>query len=243
MNPIVVRLREVQELDRELRGLRAQRDALPREAARREAEVARLRQEVEHAREEHRRSLARVKDLENDAQERRDRIAKLEIQSNMVRHTAELLALQHQVATLREEISRLEDEAIGLLDRIEELGGHERRARERLGEEEKVFASFREAAKADLAACEARLREQEGRRGEAVQGLDAGLLSLYERMLGARDGEVIARVDGERCQGCFVEIPPNDFVRLVRAKEVVFCRHCQRILFLGEEPEAAPPPA
>ncbi|MGH7150175.1 MAG: hypothetical protein ACREIU_05740, partial [Planctomycetota bacterium] len=131
IHPTVQGLREIQDLDLELRGLRGERDALPREVARREAEVSRLRKEIEGLREGHLRTLARVKELENDTRDRRDRIAKLEIQSNMVKHTAELLALQHQVATLREEISRLEDEGIGLLDRIEELSTGERRAKER----------------------------------------------------------------------------------------------------------------
>jgi len=243
IHPTVRGLREIQTLDLELRGLRGERDALPREVARREAEVTRLRKEIEGLREGHLKALARVKELENDTRDRRDRIAKLEIQSNMVKHTAELLALQHQVATLRDEISRLEDEGIALLDRIEEIGAGERRAKERLAEEEGVFSTFREAARVDLAACEARLREREERRAQAAAGVDSDLLALYERVLGARGGQAIAGVESQICQGCFVEITPNDFVRLVRGKEIVTCRHCQRILFLVEEAQPGPAPA
>ena len=231
-------LRDLQGLDRELRALREERAALPREAARREAEIAALRQLAEGSHGECRQAQARVKELDNDAAERSARIAKLEVQANMAKHTAELMALTHQVGTLKEEISKIEDQELALLDRVEELQSAGKRAREALEVEEKAFASFRAAMEADLVACEARLKERQERRDALARSVDPELLAKYARLLAARDGEAIARLDGQTCRGCFVEIPPNDFVRLVRGSEVVQCRHCQRILYLPEE-EAA----
>jgi len=234
-------LRELQELDREVGAARRELDALPREIEKREAEVLRRREETEAGHEEGKRIQSRVRELENQTASHRERIAKLEVAANMARHTAELLAIQHESKELRGKISALEDEGIGLLDRLEECQAQERAGREALAEAERSFEAFRREAEKDLAAAKARLEGLEAKRGERRSGLSAETANLYERLLAARDGEALTTLDGRVCQGCHVAIPPNDYVRLVRRREIVQCRHCQRILYLEERSDAAGP--
>lgn len=228
-------LRDLQELDRQVGSARAEREAIPREREQRESHLRQAREAVEASRSEALRILARVRELENETATHRERIAKLEIASNMARHAAELLAVQHESKELREKISSLEDEGIALLDRLEECQARERTGRESLVEEERAFGAFREAAEKDLAACEARLAALEAERAQRRASIAPETAELYERLLGARAGEALSTLDGRICQGCFVEVPPNDYVRLVRRREIVQCRHCQRILYLEED--------
>jgi hypothetical protein len=60
------------------------------------------------------------------------------------------------------------------------------------------------------------------------------LLSRYEALLASRDGQALAELEGRICQGCFITVPPNVFVRLSRAQDLVQCPSCDRILYLRE---------
>ncbi|MCU1431852.1 MAG: hypothetical protein JWP95_957 [Actinotalea sp.] len=69
-------------------------------------------------------------------------------------------------------------------------------------------------------------------RAAKVEGVDAGLLALYERLRAQLDGLAIAPLRGRRCEGCRLELNPTDVERLraAPADEVLRCEECGRIL-------------
>lgn len=42
----------------------------------------------------------------------------------------------------------------------------------------------------------------------------------------------LAALEDRNCQGCYMNVPTNVFVRLSKGREIVSCPNCQRILFL-----------
>jgi predicted nucleic acid-binding Zn-ribbon protein len=73
------------------------------------------------------------------------------------------------------------------------------------------------------------VREQ---RAAAVDGVDAGLVALYERLRVQGSGRGAAALSGRQCQGCRMELNPVDLSDL-RGRpddEVTRCPECGRIL-------------
>ena len=58
--------------------------------------------------------------------------------------------------------------------------------------------------------------------------LDQGLKHVL------RDGlaGVADELQNKVCQGCYISVPPNIYVRIARATEIVQCPSCDRILYL-----------
>jgi hypothetical protein len=64
--------------------------------------------------------------------------------------------------------------------------------------------------------------------------LSPDILGQYEKLLASREGQALAELDGRVCQGCYVSVPNNIYVRLARFTELVPCPSCGRILFLRD---------
>jgi predicted nucleic acid-binding Zn-ribbon protein len=142
--------------------------------------------------------------------------------------TSEIEALTHRQAAL-EEIQ---------LEVMERLEAHEStlteltKARDELLTKQQQAAADLERELADLNAQAAQVAvDREAR----VQGLDSGLVALYDRLRAQLSGLGIAPLRGRRCEGCRLELNPSDVARLnaAPAEEVVRCEECGRILVRG----------
>ena len=144
----------------------------------------------------------------------------------------DLSALQHELEALAQRQSVLEDVELEIMERQEAAEAAVA-----------TVSADQERLAAELAAAEARLAEATGgieeesakerqARETAAAGLPGDLLALYERVRQHAGGVGAARLYQKRCEGCRIELPPNDIARIRAAAEdeVVRCEECGRIL-------------
>ena len=144
----------------------------------------------------------------------------------------DLQALQHEVASLAQRQSVLEDEQLEVMERMETAQAELDRVRaegEQIDAETAEITARRDAALAALAA-EAESERRE--RANAAGGVPAALLALYERIRESSGGVGAARLHQRRCEGCRLEINNTDLGTLRTAAEdaVIRCEECGRIL-------------
>ena len=85
----------------------------------------------------------------------------------------------------------------------------------------------------EIAALETELNTLAEQRKTTAGKLPAELLTLYEKVLSHKENcQAIAQVCEGVCQGCYMDIIPQDINMLMKGKEVVRCRVCSRILYL-----------
>ncbi len=66
-------------------------------------------------------------------------------------------------------------------------------------------------------------------------GVAQAVLEQYEKLLDAREGQAMAMLESKVCQGCYVSVPNNIYVKLARGLELVLCPSCGRILYLPDD--------
>ena len=97
----------------------------------------------------------------------------------------------------------------------------------------------------ELAACEASLQTRittaetalEGllaRRNQAAKDVPAPVFSRYEFIRERLEHPVIVPVSGSVCSGCNITIPPQNFIELQKAAQILSCPNCQRLMFWSE---------
>lgn len=172
--------------------------------------------------------------LEREAAAVEDKLAQVDRQlySGAVTAHKELEALQHEVGTLK---GRLGDFETGVLEQMELAEPLDAR----VVELEEAIESQRmtiSAAQAELevveAATTAELGEAVAARADAAASVPDDLTRTYESLRKSHGGVGAARLDGSRCMGCHLEIPPGEMVAVKKAPvdEVLFCPECDRIL-------------
>lgn len=231
-----LRLLDLQDKDTRLGQIAHRRGAVPEAAALALAEtrVARLRDELVAAE-------TIVSDLESDVaraeadveqvRERQRRDQHL-LDSGSIGDPKQLQSLQHELESLAKRRSDLEDVELEVLDRLEGA-----QAAVVVLSEQRTGA---DAECAELQAIVTRVWTELDAEREAVAAERADiagtvppeLLAMYERIRADLGGVGAAHLHRGRCEGCRLQLTPNDLERLRAAPptEVVRCEECRRIL-------------
>jgi predicted nucleic acid-binding Zn-ribbon protein len=149
----------------------------------------------------------------------------------------DLQALQHEVASLAQRQSVLEDAELEVMERLEAA---EATVTERAAEQARLEAEVAEVVAARDAVVAGIDDEADGvrrARADAAAGIPADLLALYEKVREQAGGVGAARLRARRCEGCRIELTPVDIGRLRNAAEddVLRCEECRRILIRTPE--------
>lgn len=228
------RLLDVQALDTRLAQIAHRRRTLPEhgELAALEQRASTLRDELVGAQTEASDVARELAKAEADVEVVRQRTARdqARLEVGQGGHK-ELESLQHEVATLARRQSALEDVELEVLERQEALAATVARlTRERDGLQAQLddVTARRDSA---LAALDDEALQLQRQRVGLVAGLDAALLALYEKIR-ATGVTAAAMLRQRRCEGCRMELNPQDLERIRAAADdqVVRCEECGGIL-------------
>ena len=225
----------LQEIDSERYRVEAELKRLPKERERRLDELRRQETAIETARESLVSHRGRILEFESAVQTDRQRIRRLEQEVTASRDMAVIEGARYEMRELKRRIDNTEREALELMESNEVTEQNLARMKAALDADREVFDTFAKGVADEVAQAEARREGLLARRREFLgSGVDPDTLSLYTRLLDAREGQALAILEARICQACYMEVPPNLFVRLARGKEVVQCPSCDRILVLRD---------
>lgn len=229
MNPID-KLLEVQQCDTRIHELRGElRDIPLRQDAVRDS-LRKHRQAVDDAQAALRETLARIKEVEVEAQSRSDKIRKLRQQQMELKTNKEFKAMEDEILGVSREISGFEDRELQFMEDAESTRERLNAAKEDLAREESLTDGDVERLEARKSELEAQLGDLLVRRNGLIQGVDAAWREPYERVL-ARRVDALVPLQGAVCGGCHMTLPPSVPHDLRKHDLVVTCGYCGRLLY------------
>ena len=187
----------------------------------------RTRTEVDDLAREQRKADAHVEQVK--ARRARDQER---IDSGSISDAKQLTALQHEVRTLDQRISDLEDEELEVMERLEDSQARLTRLEKELAQIESDadnLTSARDAAASKIAEQHsAAVAEREALAAE----IPPALLALYDKLRDQLGGVAVGAVQQKRCGGCHLNIGASDLASMAAAPsdEVLRCEECDRIL-------------
>ena len=195
--------------------------------------VAAARAVVEERRAAVRSAQGTQKDLDLQAAELRGKIAPAEekLYSGSIRNPKELRDLQEDIAQLKRQLTAIEDsdlEAIGVV----EAADHElRAATAKLQAQEDAWREEQTELRDRAERMTEEVAEYERRRTDAVEGIAADLLQVYNHVRRAHQGRGVAKLDRNLCLGCRISLPVSTVNRARAGGTLVQCPNCERILY------------
>jgi hypothetical protein len=174
------------------------------------------------------------KTKEGDLEQKEGAIRKLQVQLYQVKTNKEYTTLEKEIAGLKADKSLLEEEILGIFDKIELAENVLNDARAKLNEERKRIDMEKKKINAEKQEIEKNLAGLEEKRNSITPLIDKETLSRYERILYNKDGLALVPIKGENCGGCYMNLPPQ-IINEVRLKEkIMYCERCARMLFADE---------
>ncbi len=229
-------LRALQEFDTQIFRLRDELRRLPQELERRKAQI-----EAHKARREEALRVARtfdvqVKEIEDLTTISRQRLRKVENEANSSRgDAATLAAYQIEARNLKRDISAAEEEGLGLVEKSETATKEVARLEGEIAEAQRLLKEFTANVEAEMATANKHVEQLLAKRKQrSTNSVAQDAMELYQRLILAREGVALAELDGKVCQACYITVPPNVSVRVLRGTQIVQCPSCDRIFYLRD---------
>lgn len=235
MNPTVEALLVLQERDARVSALTAELDALPRQIAAVEQEVAARTAKFEEIKLRTRQIEADRKKIDLDVQSKQGAISRYKSQQQQTRKNEEFAALNHEIEHAEKEISALEDSELELMEAYD-------KGLAAVAEAQKELTLFQEKAKgkkADLekraAAAAAELIAAEEKQAAAEQAVPDDAVPRYRRILKSKKDVAIVPIRGGACGGCHMKLTSQTVLTARAGEGLVACENCGRLVYWSEE--------
>ncbi len=225
----------LQQVDSELKTLRARLEGIPERIAGLKKAAADLRSGLESARTgivEHRKQY---KLAEVELRNAEEKINSYSVQLYSAKTNEQYKAFLKEIETQKKLKSEIEDRMILLMEETEELDKQARAAEKRLAEVEADTARKVAMLEAEEKEVRAAVAERETLRERLIAELPADILRRYERIHASKAGVAVSVIRKDRCSGCLSPIPPQRIVEIERADRLYICEACGRIIITGRD--------
>ena len=150
--------------------------------------------------------------------------------SGKTKDPKELVNLEKEGTTIRNQIKTKEDVLLGLMSQVEEIETAlkiDAREFERMQQEWEQKQETLGPRKSEIETELAGLKED---RNGLAQQINAEAFNSYERIRLAM-GQAVVKVERGRCLGCHIAVPTGQWQK-ARAGDLIQCNNCSRILYL-----------
>jgi len=167
-----------------------------------------------------------------DIQANQARISKREEQLRSVTTNKEYQAILKEIEEIKKASSRIEDETIECLDKIDAAENEVAEKEKEYLVEEKDVNQQKSVLEADADSERRSLDELLAQRDAVSAKIDPELIKQYEFIKSQARGIAIVQVKDCICLGCNMNIPPQMYNELHRENELRTCPHCHRMLYV-----------
>lgn len=174
--------------------------------------------------------LQRELEAELEDLDARIRAEETKLYSGSIRNPKELTDLQHEVESLKQRRSTLDERGLANMDAIDQASAMLEAARRSAQEAERVWRAAQDELLARKAKAEREMAALDEERVRRVESMDRAALGLYEALRPKKQGRPIARVERGTCGGCRVMLPTHIVQRVRAGTTLVQCPACERVL-------------
>lgn len=171
-------------------------------------------------------------DAESETRSLSEKIQESEqlLMSGQVRNPKELESLQSSIDSMQRHKSSVEDRSVEALLKIEELNGSFAAQQEVLADLESDWQSKQQAIEEELLQRKKEFVYLKRLREQLVEQIDKSSLEQYEHLRRRKNGVAVAKLEGDVCNACHMQVPTGVVSDVRRTESLTYCTGCGRIL-------------
>lgn len=235
LNPLIIKLRELQRLDNEINEINLQIDAtisrlnpLKKEIKRIEDELASLKKEIED-------NELQRKRLEIEIGKKEEDIKKYQSQLYNVKTQKEYDALEHEITNLKNLNSNDEDKVLEIYEILDSDKKKVTKLKELKVKKDEELGKITNETTLQVSSKKDVLSQKESERKTARKSVPDNYLTIYDRIYSRFPGDVLTNIKNNMCMGCRISLPPQLQQEIYSEEKIIFCESCSRILSPTDE--------
>jgi len=148
----------------------------------------------------------------------------------------EQTALLKEIEDAKKNAKENEEKILELIGEIERLTAQAEEERTILKNEKELVLQETEKVRDVIENINKGKKTKGSKRLKQIKEIQDSLLRKYDTLRERRKGLAVVNVLGGVCQGCFMNIPPQQYNQLLKGDKIFECPTCQRIIY--HQPEA-----
>jgi predicted nucleic acid-binding Zn-ribbon protein len=171
---------------------------------------------------------------ELDLKQDEENVKKFSSQLYSVKTNEQYNALKHEIAQVKEKISKTEDTILDLMEKLDTAKKTGDEQKKKVEDGKRVFAEEEKKILAEETLVKSQVADLELKRKDIASTIDAVTLTSYQKISQRWNGQALASIKGAICQGCSMKLPPQVIAEVNKNDKIVRCENCARILFAEE---------
>jgi hypothetical protein len=233
MLPEIEALLVLQDKDQLLKRLAQDLTRLPQEQQKAKLKLGSQTATLEAAKKAVQDNEVAIKSLQLTIKTRQETIARLKTQQFETRKNDEYQALGNEVVRYTNEVTKLEDQELELMEKAESLKEAQKVAQEALAATQKRVDE--EIAQLSKRHENVELQSQslKAERAAYAAKLDSGVVETFERIFKQKGDCAVVTIEGSICRGCYMKVAPSCITGAKAEKNITFCSNCGRIVYIA----------
>lgn len=223
-------LKELQDIDRQIRQITLELEKMPGERQTRGAEYFAM-SKVLQDKQSHLDAINKERlDLEGQLKEAGEQLQNREKRLNAIQTPKEYQAAVKEVAQIKQANKIREERVLKLMEEGEKLNQEITQLKPLFSDKELEFKTVEEELIKRETEVGQLKAELESKRPEWVQKIDPAVLKKYD-MVRRRFSDALAGIKRGICMGCHLNIPPQLYNEMLKTAALRHCPNCQRLIY------------
>ena len=218
---------EIDQIDNEIKKEQEELDQRISALAEREIRINELDSSIETLERERR-------TLEDEMTDKIARVKERQSKMMQVQTSREQTALLKEIEDAKRNVKENEEKIVAIMEQVEKLTTEANEEKNVLKTEKKLLAEATKTVGDAIDKINKGKKTKQNKRDKQAQSLDSAMISKYDLLRDRRNGLAIVNVLGGVCQGCFMNLPPQQYNILLRGDKMLDCPSCQRMLYHQE---------
>jgi len=228
---------DLQLIDLNLKKMDDKLNAGSQDIEKRESEIAAQKAEIATAMNRIEENGARRRELEAELEDEAAKIKDRQTKLMNVQTNREYQSLLKEIEDSKKACKDKEEESIHIMEQEETLQKKIDELTNLVQAEEGLLAEEQEKIAKLTAGVQTKKKKIEKSRNTQAKKIPASLTNRYEQLRDRRNGIAIVGVTNGVCQGCFMNIPPQQYNEILRGEDLISCPTCQRMMYFQAEAE------
>lgn len=228
-------LRELQHIDLELDEIQSKKDQIVARLKENTSFLDKLATDLNTQKEELEEIRALQRQKKHDLAEIKEQLSVRQKRLREVTSAKEYGAVEKEIESLKTSAEQTEEELLHLLEVVESTESSIKEKEDKIVQLREGIASDEAEAEKQLAALDETIQALENRQEEARGEVSRRVIHKYDFIRSRRPGLAIVAAKDGHCEGCYMALPPQQFIEIQRGQTLEICPSCNRILYFWED--------
>ena len=234
MKKLLLKMLELQDIDMQIDHFQQDIDRMPIELQEMAKSMVALRHEIDDALAQHGTVEKELKGKEQDIAVEQDKIKKSERRLLSIKNLKEHDALSREIKLGKKVAGEIEETILELINQSEDLKKSIDKKQSELSNLETTIVQKKTATENVLETARTSVEALNKQKEQILVDIDQEYLKRYQIVKKARGNAMAEMVNGS-CTGCYLSVPPQLNIRVLKQQEFLTCPNCMRILYVKQE--------